>query len=85
MCGSAIQSSSRVEWEKHFSRRTSPPLNKMVVNIILHQQCMLSVFIVTCERWDGCSGLGVNVVLESVRLSWNNHRDRLHQVLRIEK
>ena len=45
---------------------------------------MLSGFIVTCERWDGCSGLGVNVVLESVRLSWNNHRDRLHQVLRID-
>ena len=42
---------------------------------------LLMILQATCESRNRCSGLRVDVVLERVRLSWDDHRDRLDQVL----
>ena len=48
---------------------------------MLEQRNLLMILQATCESRNRCSGLRVDVVLERVRLSWDDHRDRLHQVL----
>ena len=48
---------------------------------MLDHRNLLMIFSATCESRNRCSGLRVDVVLERVRLSWHDHRDRLHQVL----
>ena len=49
-------------------------------NMLDHRN-LLMIVQATCEGRNRCSGLRVDVVLERVRLSWDDHRDRLHQVL----
>ena len=58
-----------------------PANQSSAAGYMLDHRNLMMILQATCESRNGCSGLSVDVVLERVRLSWDDHRDRLHQVL----